>query len=116
MKTINTSEATGPALDWLVAKCQGITKIDRIGCAWVRDPDEPHFSRQFKPSTDWSQGGPIVEKEKMQLSHSDGVGWGAYSWTGSSFSGHGPAPLIAAMRCYVASRLGDTVEVPEELT
>lgn len=27
----------------------------------------------------------------------------------------GPTPLIAAMRCYVASKLGDEVEVPEEL-
>ena len=27
----------------------------------------------------------------------------------------GPTPLIAAMRCYVASKLGDEVDVPEEL-
>lgn len=27
----------------------------------------------------------------------------------------GPTTLIAAMRCYVASKLGDEVEVPEEL-
>ena len=27
----------------------------------------------------------------------------------------GDTPLIAAMRCYVASKLGDTVELPEEL-
>ena len=29
--------------------------------------------------------------------------------------GYGPTPLIAAMRCYVASKLGDEVEVPVEL-
>ena len=29
--------------------------------------------------------------------------------------GEGPTPLIAAMRCFVASRLGDEVDVPEEL-
>lgn len=28
---------------------------------------------------------------------------------------YGPTPLIAAMRCYVASKLGDEVEIPEEL-
>ena len=28
---------------------------------------------------------------------------------------NGPTPLIAAMRCYVASKLGDEVEVPVEL-
>lgn len=27
----------------------------------------------------------------------------------------GPTPLIAAMRCFVASRLGDEIEIPEEL-
>lgn len=27
----------------------------------------------------------------------------------------GPTPLIAAMRCFVASKLGDEVEIPEEL-
>lgn len=27
----------------------------------------------------------------------------------------GPTPLIAAMRCYVASKLGDNVEIPEKL-
>jgi len=28
----------------------------------------------------------------------------------------GPTPLIAATRCYVASKLGDDIEIPEELT
>ena len=28
---------------------------------------------------------------------------------------YGPTPLIAAMRCYVASKLGEEVEIPEEL-
>lgn len=27
----------------------------------------------------------------------------------------GPTPLIAAMRCYVASNLGEEVEIPEEV-
>jgi hypothetical protein len=27
----------------------------------------------------------------------------------------GPTPLIAAMRCYVASKLGDEIDIPEEL-
>lgn len=30
--------------------------------------------------------------------------------------GYGPTPLIAAMRCYVASKLGDEVDVPDEMT
>lgn len=31
------------------------------------------------------------------------------------FAGKAPPPLIAAMRCYVASKLGDEVDIPEEL-
>lgn len=27
---------------------------------------------------------------------------------------YGPTPLIAAMRCYVASKLGEEVEIPDE--
>ena len=27
----------------------------------------------------------------------------------------GPTPLIAAMRCYVSGKLGDEVDIPEEL-
>jgi hypothetical protein len=33
-----------------------------------------------------------------------------------SYTLDGPTPLIAAMRCYVASKLGDEVELPEELS
>jgi hypothetical protein len=31
------------------------------------------------------------------------------------FNGYGITPLIAAMRCYVASKLGDEVEIPAGL-
>lgn len=68
------------------------------------------------PSTDWAQGGPIIEREHIGTYHfvlpEDG-------WAASVFDDPiyvGPTPLIAAMRCYVASKLGDEVEVPEELT
>jgi hypothetical protein len=33
----------------------------------------------------------------------------------NEFACFGDTPLIAAMRCYVASKLGDEVEVPAEL-
>jgi hypothetical protein len=35
---------------------------------------------------------------------------------GEPYEGTGSTPLIAAMRCYVASKLGDEVEIPKELT
>jgi hypothetical protein len=110
---MKTSELTGPALDWAVAKAAGQTYH---GPAWT------------KPSTDWKQGGPIIEREKITLEHLYGAGdAGADVWVATltcedkkfggveCFEEQGPTPLIAAMRCYVASKLGDEVEIPEEL-
>ena len=125
---MKTNELTGAALDWAVAKCEGFVKIaiwpDHIGVCRKHS-----FENQFRwaPSTDWAQGGPIIDR--MQLNRlTTNVGGGytasvkvtlintdddAYMvWT----HGSGPTPLIAAMRCYVASKLGDEIEIPRELT
>ena len=71
---------------------------------------------------DWEWFGPIIEKEKISLEHLHGAGdagedvWVATRTEGPSFSEEqGPTALVAAMRCYVASQLGDEVDVPEEL-
>jgi hypothetical protein len=75
-------------------------------------------------STDWAQGGPIIEREGITLRapSSEGIQYrakdGSPLWRASTpdgVSGNGPTPLIAAMRCYVSSKLGDEVEIPEEL-
>ena len=53
---LKTSELTGAALDWAVAKCEGYVGValqERTGTDW------------YSPSTDWSQGGPIIEREKL---------------------------------------------------
>lgn len=120
---MKTSELTGDALDWAVAKCEGIELID--GC-YNRLLVDGRMSigqsmlSPYKPSTNWAQGGWIVEREK--------IGFWAYTldeegnenpgWYAETFEGYcqtGTTPLIAAMRCYVASKLGDEVEVPEGL-
>lgn len=114
---MKTSELIGPALDWAVAKAEGPRSV----AACYYDDDELPVVRDeadrqtWTPSTDWSQGGPIIEREKMQLTYSDGAEWGAYIWTGESFAGWGPTPLIAAMRCFCCSKLGDEIDIPEEL-
>jgi len=97
---IKTSELTGPALDWAVAKCVGL-------------PGDGHGDK-FSPSTDWSQGGPIIEQERIAVQF--GPLWTAVHSKRLGRFNYGPTPLIAAMRCLVASRLGDKVDVPEELT
>jgi hypothetical protein len=98
---MKTSELQGTALDWAVAKCE-----DKQGKGLDWTP--PAYS------TDWAQGGPIIEREKIQLS-AGAVGiWGAFiEHSTKDFLYHGPTPLIASMRCYVASKLGDEVEIPE---
>jgi hypothetical protein len=106
---MKTSELEGAALDWAVAKALGY--------------ESDCISDEWKYSTNWAQGGPIIERERIQVSpglpHDDHP-WSAVlydymfvedmdCWMG------GPTPLIAAMRCYVASKLGDEVNIPEEM-
>ena len=98
---MKTSELTGAALDWVVAKAERRT-ID-------------YFRGIYKPSTDWAQGGPIIEREGITLEKRDDL-WDATFDSGECFFWEfGPTPLIAAMRCYVASKLGDEIELPTEL-
>jgi hypothetical protein len=102
---MKTSEMQGAALDWAVAKCEGHDAHYYKGI--VRTTMQQHFGPECKYSTDWAQGGPIIEREKIELDEYEGT-WHAFGY-------HGPTPLIAAMRCYVASKLGDEIELPEGL-
>ena len=72
----------------------------------------------FGYSTNWAQGGPIIEREAIQLTPDEYTGtWSAYMTNeGEPYEGTGQTPLIAAMRCYVASKLGDDIEIPKEVT
>jgi hypothetical protein len=99
---IKTSELTGAALDWAVA-------IVVYG-------GEKHIPAGFPAySESWGQGGPIIERKKITLRIWDDEDYvHAYIDTGKDWF-EGPTPLIAAMRCYVSSELGDEVEIPEEL-
>ena len=117
---MKTNELTGAALDWAVAKCEGAASF-----GWTAEGTErtallciDETWRKFKPSTDWAQGGPIIEKGQVSFVFDFTNGsWCARIYTKPIvISYDGPTPLIAAMRCYVASKLGDTIEIPEELT
>jgi len=109
MKTnkTKTDELTGAALDWAVAKIEGYTMNPaHKKSAWI------------SYSTDWAQGGPIIERERITVRVDTRAGRWAAFFDGGQVTARmvGPTPLIAAMRCYVASKLGDEVDVPEELT
>lgn len=118
MQAMKVSELSEVALDWAVAKCQG--------CHPKRLEDAEmwkHVRQQgaFRYSTDWAQGGPIIEREKISVGYErnsapQGCLWDAVKPGGTAlYLEYGPTPLIAAMRCYVASTLGDTVEIPDGL-
>ena len=109
---MKVSELTGPALDWAVAACEG-WKV-----SVVEFKKSQLSSSKFAYSSVWAKGGPIIEREKISIC------WEGKTWVATLLNesidvwhGHqyGPTPLIAAMRCFVASRLGDEVEVPEGL-
>jgi hypothetical protein len=92
---MKTSELTGAALNWAVNHAERLTGI----------------LAPVNYCGKWEHGGPIIERERINITYDD-------VWTAEDVDGEtqwGPTLLIAAMRCYVASKLGDEVDVPEEL-
>lgn len=108
---MKTSELTGDALDWAVVRANYEINFEEVWLNWRED---------CRYSTDWAEAGPIIERARIGVEPWGGDAfWVAmtYSETGMTLQKKfGSKPLIAAMRCYVASRLGDDVEIPEELT
>lgn len=114
---MKTSELTGPALDWAVAKCEGLLCFGyrSDGERFAVENNDSGIER-FMPSTSWQESGPIIERENIALwPLAESQGWGARKIWGIDGEETGYTPLIAAMRCYVASCLGNDVEIPEEL-
>jgi hypothetical protein len=117
---MKTNELIRDALNWAVAKCEGATDIwQAANGEWcVAFDDRTGFFDEHQYSTDWARGGPIIEREHISI-EATRVGGLGDRWMASDM-GHcaefADAPLIAAMRCYVASKLGDEIEIPKELT
>ena len=105
----------GAALDWAVAKCEGELsqhggQVHLVGSK-VRFYEDT-LDIPYTPSTDWAHGGPIIERERVAVWGDGGLYWEAEcGWTWAK----GPTPLVAAMRCYVTSKVGEEIEVPDEL-
>lgn len=155
---VKTNELIGVALDLAVAECEGYTGFHSIPNRmehepqWAMIPPRSAYGAvemcELCFSTDWAQGGAIIEREKITLVCAEGdynpakagtpdcydTYWLAdigrlraetvYGSQGDDFGRQfqieehsiaGPTPLIAAMRCYVASKLGDIVEIPDEV-
>jgi hypothetical protein len=113
--SIKTSELVGAQLDWAVAKCERLSFEDDSYIHVLREEGKCLYS------TDWSQGGPIIQLYGIRVGPGYTDKWWAVATDSAAVGGtivseaFGPTPLIAAMRCYVASKLGDEVEIPKEL-
>lgn len=118
---MKTTELTGVALDWAVAQAE---KDRDEGIFYDEDYDSMGFYDHddvfcpYQPSEDWAQGGPIIERENATLTIFGAVPeWFSAMDNGEvkRVSAIGKTPLEAAMRCYVACKLGGEVEIPKEL-
>lgn len=121
-----SKKPSGAALDCAVMEAEGLD-FDLEGDSPVTgrtiwDEDGLGWAEYYSPSTDWVQGGPIIEREKIEIAPwgADGA-WRARSYWNEPSNSHvhvatseayGPTPLIAAMRCYVASKQEGTVSNP----
>lgn len=70
----------------------------------------------WRPCENWHQIGMIISQEKICLcidADEAGQEWQARpAWYG--ITKFGPTPLIAAIRCYIGSKLGEIIDIPEE--
>ena len=129
---MKTAELTGVALEYCVIR------LEHPQFIWGEDFGIHYASNQivipswkepecYSPYSGWAKCGPIIEREGISVHKNLGGSWRGTirhtephplvphpvlaGWTHQ----HGQTPLIAAMRCYVASKLGDEVKVPDEL-
>lgn len=131
MKRYKVSELDGALLDAAVAEAEGLRwrvleEADspigrRLTVAWPADHQMTMSSaEEYEPSTDWAAGGPIIERERIELCHKwqddePPSVWIARCHGNFSLrrvSKKGRTPLVAAMRAYVAAKLGEEVELP----
>lgn len=111
---MNVNELQGWRLDAAVAQAEGMTVTIVDGVVLGDRGTAEDYAYRYTPSTDWAQGGPIIERERIMLVRfDDRKEWTA--WVGGSIdvggafgetkgNADGPTPLIAAMRAYVASK------------
>lgn len=109
---VSTQDLSGAALDWAIGYAVRWHDPDSRE-AWAHD-----WLRCYCPSTDWIDGGPLIEKYKLDIGapmENKSGPWNAATEWGHPNGYKGETPLIAACRAIVVSVLGDTVSVPKEL-
>lgn len=130
---VRVSNLVGAALDWAVAiaECGSVLVYPEGGqcppagsvslneddfTLWLNDGERGEES--WSPSTDWCQGGLLIDKYRGSTQFFHGLAKsGCYSGgpAGAGVWLYGPAALVAFCRGFVYYKLGDTVQVPKEL-
>lgn len=106
---LKTSELNGQALNWAVALCDNLRDADSMQAPLI------FFMGNY--CTNWDLGGPIIERERIRIDcpWNPGLFEATCKIDGVTAWVKGDTVLVAAMRCYVASKLGAEVEVPDEV-
>ncbi|MGE8466510.1 MAG: phage protein NinX family protein [Pseudomonas putida] len=120
---VRVSNLIGVALDWAVTKAAGLEDTAKLVFpAIIDERNQPCMVTRswsaWSPSTDWSQGGPLIDKHRGSTQHSPGLSEEACYSGGPAGAGvwlYGPTALVAFCRGLVHYKLGDTVQVPKEL-
>lgn len=117
---VKTSDLTGAPLAWAVAQ---VLKLEIEIHKTVNETVIFYENELFFPDIYWHQGGPIIEREGIAVMRIEDR-QAHQQWAAGEHDSEydrfwevvcGPTPLTAAMRCFVASRLGDEVDVPDDL-
>lgn len=126
MARVDVSVLGGGALDYAVLLALGYPKegwspVKFEGRLYLHKPGPSYAEGRWEPVAfwdSWKNTGPIIEREHINLVYTDGEWIGSlddpmkddWDWTCNRV---GPTPLVAGLRCFVRSRLGDAVEIPE---
>ncbi|ODB36355.1 DUF2591 domain-containing protein [Pseudomonas mosselii] len=122
---VNTADLIGHALDWAVAKAEGL-EVFLVGpqynvpwrVFWKKRGQALEWDVLYNPHEDWTLGGPLIEKHVRLIEASASGEVTAVVWcpvAEREGEGWGETILGSSMLAIVAAKLGDTVQVPKEL-
>ena len=106
-------------LDYLVAKAEGLIPFVRNNKCFIKNAG--YYDTYYSPTTNPSQAWPIIERERITIDTCEDDDEKDTEWmaTNGGFNREqgipyyffGKTSLEAAMRCYVASKFGDEVDM-----
>lgn len=113
---VKTSELIGDQLDYFTAVAIG-EKNPQGGLGGGCVVSHGHTMHRFYPSCEWQHGGPLIEKYNISISDCDDEWIASIMNADGDYAAlvNGARPLIAACRAVVAAKLGDEVDIPDEL-